>query len=127
MDDDEEGVIDNNEDDLILAAADAAHEESAYNKLEMEGSAEECDSFDDAKGAIEKPAELKCWVQWYLALEDHDYMVEVDRDFITDKFNLIKLRDTCGSPPLLSKKRFKESLHLILSAKVPNEEDLQSQ
>ena len=115
-----DGVIDN--DDLVLAAADAAGEESA----ELEGSAE-CDSFDEVKGVSGKPVESKSWVQWYLALEDHDYLVEVERGFITDKFNLIKLRETCGNPPPLSKKRFKESLQLILSAKVPNEEDLQNQ
>jgi casein kinase II subunit beta len=61
-----------------------------------------------------------------LALEDHDFLVEVERDFITDKFNLINLREMCGNPPPMSKSRFKDSLKLILSSKVPNEEDLQN-
>jgi hypothetical protein len=54
-------------------------------------------------------------------LEDHDFLVEVDRDFIKDKFNLIKLKDNFAS-----KERFKECLILLLSNKVPNEEDLQN-
>jgi hypothetical protein len=58
-------------------------------------------------------------MQWYLSLEDHDFLVEVDREYINDKFNLIKLRDNFPT-----KDRFKECLRLILSSKVPNEEDL---
>jgi casein kinase II subunit beta len=65
-------------------------------------------------------------MQWYLALEDHEFLVDVERNFIKDKFNLINLRETCGSTSLMDKKRFKESLKLILSNKVPNEEDLQN-
>lgn len=55
-------------------------------------------------------------------------MVEIDRDFITDKFNLIKLREQCGtqSKPM-DKKRFKEAIRLIISNKVPSEEELQIQ
>ncbi len=53
-------------------------------------------------------------------------MVEVDRDFITDKFNLIKLREQSGLPSLMqSKKRYKEVLRLVISNKVPSEEELQ--
>ena len=59
------------------------------------------------------------WVQWYLSLEDHEFLVEVDRDFISDKFNLIKLKEN-----FTSKDRFKECLRLLISNKVPNEEDL---
>jgi len=28
------------------------------------------------------PFELKNWMQWYLALEDHEFLVEVERSFI---------------------------------------------
>lgn len=58
-------------------------------------------------------------MQWYLSLEDHDFLVEVDKEFINDKFNLIKLRENFPTED-----RFKECLRLIISNKVPNEEDL---
>ena len=57
--------------------------------------------------------------------EDHDFLVEVERDFIMDKFNLVKLRENCGAPNApMSKKRFKESIRIIVSNKVPSEEEL---
>lgn len=28
------------------------------------------------------------WIQWFGALEGHEYMVEVDQEFIRDPFNL---------------------------------------
>jgi hypothetical protein len=60
------------------------------------------------------------WMQWFLSLEDHEFLVEVEIEFIKDKFNLIGLKAF-----LPSKERYKECLRLILSNKVPNEEDLQ--
>ncbi len=54
-------------------------------------------------------------------------MVEVDRDYILDKFNLIKLREIAGIPSPMSKKRFKDALLLITSSRVPSEEELQIQ
>ena len=74
-----------------------------------------------------KPIELKSWLQWYLALEDHEFLVEVEREFLKDKFNFINLRETIGTPAPMPKKRFKEALKLILSTKVPSEEELQNQ
>jgi hypothetical protein len=66
-----------------------------------------------------------------LALEDHDFLVEVEREFIMDKMNLIKLREASGSNNqkggCMSKIRFKKALRMILSNKVPTEEDLQNQ
>ena len=70
------------------------------------------------------PIEIKTWQQWYHALEDHDFMVEVEKEFMMDKFNHINLRESCGAPTPMEKKRFKETLKLILSNKVPTEDDL---
>lgn len=75
-----------------------------------------------AEGSAHAKMELKSWLQWYLALEDHDFMVEVEREFMLDKFNFMKLRESCG--PNMTKKKFKVVLKLILSSKVPSEEDL---
>jgi CRISPR/Cas system-associated protein Cas10 (large subunit of type III CRISPR-Cas system) len=64
---------------------------------------------------------LTSWMQWFLSLEDHDFLIEIDRDFISDKMNLLNLRDNFPS-----KDRYNECLRLILSNKVPNSDDLQS-
>lgn len=69
-----------------------------------------------------QPIVYSGWIQWYLSLEDHDLLVEVDKEYITDKFNLIKLKEH-----FTSKDRYKECLRLLLSNKIPNEEDLQNQ
>jgi Casein kinase II regulatory subunit len=64
-------------------------------------------------------------------LEDHDFLLEIDVDFINDKMNLLKLREEYQSTQLQQKNmeedRYRECLRLIKSSKVPNEEDLQSQ
>jgi casein kinase II subunit beta len=59
------------------------------------------------------------WMQWFLALEDHDFLVEVDREFLNDKMNLL-----CLSENFQSKERYKECMRLLLSHKVPSDEDL---
>ena len=65
---------------------------------------------------------LKSWIQWFLSLEDHDLYLEVDLDFVADKMNLLGLKSSFSS-----KGRYKECMKLMLSGKVPNEEDLSSQ
>lgn len=62
------------------------------------------------------------WIQWFLSLEDHDLLLEVETEFIKDKMNLIDIKRNFGS-----KERYKECLKLLLSHKIPTEEDLQNQ
>lgn len=64
---------------------------------------------------------LTTWMQWFLSLEDHDFLIEVDREFIADEMNLLQLREGFAT-----KERYRECLRLITSNKVPNEEDLQN-
>ncbi len=66
--------------------ADDAVDESAYKKLMLQ-------SGYPGGSQINDDIAVKTWIQWYLIQEDHDFMVEVERDFIGDKFNLIKLRE----------------------------------
>ena len=55
-------------------------------------------------------------------------MVEIEREFISYKFNMIKLREQSGLPAImLSKKRFKDALRLITSNTVPSEDELEVQ
>ena len=88
------------DEDLILAAAEPINDSPAKDE-----------------GGPEPPAS---WIQWYLTLDDHDFFVEVDRAFLEDPLNLVKLKEAC----MLPKKRVKEALKLIGSARVPSEEDL---
>lgn len=69
------------DDDLILAGTSMGQDQTTYNKMMMEA------------GAYGKPLELKSWLQWYLALEDHEFLVEIENEFLKDKFNFINLRE----------------------------------
>ena len=51
------------------------------------------------------------WVQWFLAIDDHDLLLEVEKEFILDKQNLIGLKKAFPPGPA----RFKECLQLLLS------------
>ena len=31
------------------------------------------------------------WIQWYCSLEGHEYLIEVEKDYIRDPFNLYGL------------------------------------
>lgn len=121
------GMDEVGDDDLILAggmANGAPVDESAYKKLIMD-SAGGYPGMAGTAAVGGPPIEVKTWIQWYLIQEDHDFMVEIEREYITDKFNLIKLREQSGLPSVLqSKRRYKEALRLIISNKVPSEDEL---
>ena len=61
------------------------------------------------------------WIHWFCTLEGHEYMVEIDEDFIKDHFNLYGLQT---SFPSMTKDKFKHLIKMILSPTSPNEEDL---
>lgn len=58
------------------------------------------------------------WVQWFCSLEGHEFLVEVDEEYLKDKFNHY------GLHALFPKDKFKTLLKIILSPLAPNEEDL---
>lgn len=55
------------------------------------------DMSDDAAGGRQgngdeaEVATTMGWIQWFCSLEGHEYMVEVDNDYIRDPFNLYGL------------------------------------
>lgn len=51
------------------------------------------------------------WIQWFCQLEDHDYFVEIDEEFIKNKSNLVGIK--C-----------QDYLETLLSPESPNEESL---
>ena len=38
--------------------------------------------------AVDADDGLVGWIQWFCSLEGHEYMVEIDADYIKDPFNL---------------------------------------
>ena len=57
------------------------------------------------------------WIGWFCTLEGHEYMVEVDADYIKDPFNLFGFDQ-------LSKDKFKKCIEIILTERVPTEDEL---
>jgi len=57
------------------------------------------------------------WINWFCDIEGHEFFVEVDEGFITDKFNLWGLKELIGP-------KFDMALKMILSKEIPQEEDL---
>lgn len=33
------------------------------------------------------------WIEWICALEGYDFLVEIEKDFIRDEFNMIGIKD----------------------------------
>ena len=61
------------------------------------------------------------WIKWFCQLDGHEFLVEVDTDFIQDPFNLQGLQER------FTKEKMKTCLRMILSPQQPNEEDLQDE
>ena len=49
------------------------------------------------------------WIKWFCQLEGHEFLVEVDAEFIQDPFNLMGLQDK------FAKDKMKTYLRMILS------------
>lgn len=59
-----------------------------------------------------KPVALKLsWIDWFISLEGHEFLVPVPKEFFEDKFNLLKVEEELG----LKQARVKECLKLLLS------------
>lgn len=51
------------------------------------------------------------WIDWFISLEGHEFLVPVPKEFFEDKFNLLKVEEELG----LKQARVKECLKLLLS------------
>ena len=58
------------------------------------------------------------WIKWFCSLEGHEFLVEIDEDYIRDPFNLQGLQEK------FTKEKMKTCLRMILSPQQPNEDDL---
>ena len=85
----------------------------AYNSDSGDGDFQMDDISDEngARGGADGDGEGSSvgWIRWFCSLEGHEYMVEVDEDFIKDPFNLY------GLQPQLGKDKFKQCIKMILS------------
>jgi hypothetical protein len=54
------------------------------------------------------------WIEWFSTLEGHEFLLQVDRQFIKDKINMICLNDKALGVHI-DKKRMGECLRLLLS------------
>ena len=84
------------------------------NDFQMEDMSDD----DERKGGSEDVEAKDGWVNWFCTLEGHEYLVQVDEEFLNDPFNLHGLR------PDLGKEKFKKCLKIILSDKAPTSEEL---
>ena len=74
------------------------------------------------------------WIQWYCSLEGHEFLLQIDPEYIRDGFNmhgLLKqinmywaLNGSASSSSIMSKDRFRKCINMILSPIAPNSEDL---
>ena len=79
----------------------------AYNSDSGDGDFQMDDMSDDNGGGTRGGADNEAdssplgWIRWFTSLEGHEFMVEVDEEFIRDPFNLY------GLQPKLGKDKFK--------------------
>jgi casein kinase II subunit beta len=59
------------------------------------------------------------WITWYVTQPGHEFLVEIDEEFIRDNFNLYGLR------PFFQ--FYDQALEMILDQEAPDDEDLQDQ
>lgn len=70
----------------------------AYNSDSVDGEFQMDDGSDDnaaARGVndAEETSNATGWIKWFTTLEGHEYMVEVDEEYIKDPFNLFGLQE----------------------------------
>lgn len=61
------------------------------------------------------------WIQWFCSLEGHDFLVEIEEEYIKDFFNLYGLKKRFKTD------RYSTCIKMILSNYSPTEEDLQNE
>ena len=91
-------------------------EVDAYNSDSGENDFPMDDVTDEGNGADDKDT-VHNWINWFCTLDGHEYMVDIDPEFIIDPHNL-----HCFDS--VSKDRFKKCLQMILGDKAPTEEEL---
>jgi casein kinase II subunit beta len=55
------------------------------------------------------------WIEWFCELDGHEFLIEIDEEYIVDAFNLYGLRNLI--------KNFDAALDMILGREVPDSEN----
>ena len=84
------------------------------NDFQMEDMSDE----DERKGNSDDGESKDGWINWFMTLEGHEYMVYVDLEYINVPFNLNGLMSNLG------KEKFKKCIKIILNDKAPTSEEL---
>lgn len=71
----------------------------------------------------ERPTYKMSWIEWFCSLEGHDLLQCVDPEWLSDKFNLMKLEEGSG----FNQKRVKQCLELMLQTSSPTPEQLKDE
>ena len=60
----------------------AYNSDSGENDFDMDNESDEI-AVDDKEDTVNN------WINWFCTLEGHEYMVDIDPEFISDPFNLV--------------------------------------
>ena len=91
--------------DLNMNQAVAAAQQQQYNSESDEEQFENDGYSDDPAMGNQQIG----WIKWFCSLEGHEFLVEIDTDYIQDPFNLQGMQDK------FSKEKLKTCLRMILS------------
>jgi len=58
------------------------------------------------------------WIQWFCSIEGNEFLIEVEEEYIKNKFNLFNIGKG------LTPQKINEVLSLILSPYIPNEQEM---
>ena len=103
------------------AAALAQHEhEQQLAAQQQQYNSESDEEQYELDGYSDEPGYHKAmtWIQWFCSIDGHEFLAEIDPQFIRDGFNLF------GLNAHFSKDKLKTCLRMILSPQQPGEEDL---
>ncbi|CAK84846.1 unnamed protein product (macronuclear) [Paramecium tetraurelia] len=67
------------------------------------------------------------WIEWFCAHEDHQFLCEVDDDFIRDPFNQIGIKGKFGFYKQKSQRYLSEAIKMILQSTSPEDQDLEDE
>ncbi|EGR27920.1 hypothetical protein IMG5_186710, partial [Ichthyophthirius multifiliis] len=59
------------------------------------------------------------WISWFCALEDHQFLCEVDENYIRDSFNLYGIKQKFN--------HYNDAIEMILSQETPDDDDLEDE
>ncbi|CAI2375202.1 unnamed protein product [Moneuplotes crassus] len=100
---------------------DLTEEEAALAAEAMQQYEDDSDSNNDFDTMSDGEMEPGGWIQWFVSLPEHDFLVEIEEQYIQDNFNLFGLKKKFDT------ERYSTCIKMILSNYSPSEEDLKNE